>query len=399
MKIKKSDLGVLLNHSSLSGALKGRYWFEYLPFYAEAAQKSGVTVVFFSNRSFLAKDDLVRAYSWNPATRTYIPGIFKIPLVIHNRALLSQKEARRIYSLLANNRTILFNGLMRYDKWTVHRRLSTNPFTSKYLPETERLLSREQILAWLKRHKTVYLKPCSGSLGKGVIRLHQTGGRLEISRTAKSRSTRHFVSFGKIAEIRRRIGRRPYLIQEGIPLLKIRNQPIDFRVSVQKGASGEWSVSGVVAKVGTRNAHATNLAVGGKAAPAKKVLATAFEKSKAEAILQEIKGASLLIARQIEEIGPNIADLGLDLTVTKDGAIKFIEANGRDLRITFRNARQKKMWRRTFQNPILYGVRLLQRMKRGTGSPFTAGHKTIAYDIHGNVTHEPPEPEGERREK
>ncbi|WP_018131685.1 YheC/YheD family endospore coat-associated protein [Effusibacillus pohliae] len=365
MEIQTADLGVLLNHSQLCGALRGRYQFEYLPFYSEAAEKAGVTVVFFSNRSLLGETGYTYAYVWNPDTNTYEQGVYKIPSVVHNRALLLKKGGKQIYSFIARDGTILYNRIMRFDKWEVHRHLVQNPQTAQYIPDTERLRSDRQILSWLRKYQTVYLKPRSGSLGWGVVRLRLSDAGLIVSRTVAGCSRHHTVPLETIAGIRHKIGKRPYLIQEAIPLIQLDEQPIDFRVTVQKGEKGEWTISGAVAKIGVPNAHATNLAVGARAAEAKQVLDSVFSKSEAAEVYRDLKKASLRIARQMEQIGPEIADLGLDLAVTEDGKVKFIEANGRDLRIAFHKANQRQMWRNTFYTPILYGAYLLR--KRGSG--------------------------------
>lgn len=53
MQALEANLGVLLSHNQLGNALHDRYGFEYLPFYAEEAEKAGVSIIFFSDRSFL----------------------------------------------------------------------------------------------------------------------------------------------------------------------------------------------------------------------------------------------------------------------------------------------------------------------------------------------------------
>ncbi|GAX92002.1 YheC/YheD family protein [Effusibacillus lacus] len=371
MEEQKADLGVLLDESQLKAALQESYGFEYLPFYVRTAKRAGVNVIFFTLPPSPLKTGRIRAYAWNSSTKSYQADTYTIPSVIHNRLIVSKANLRKIRGLLPKH-AILYNGLTRFDKWEVHRLLSQNPDTLQYLPITEVFRSQKQVSHWLQQYDNVYLKPCNGSLGMGVIRLRQETDQLEVSHSNKGSSLHFEIPMDGFGGLQKSIRRRPYLIQEGISLLQISEQPVDFRVSVQKGAAGEWTVSGVVGKVGVPGAHATNLAVGGKAISATEILTTAFEKQKADQIYADMKEAALKIAKQLETIGPFMADFGLDLAVTMDGTIKFIEANGRDLRITFRDAKKPQMWRRTFQNPILYGVYLLGSNHAEQGSE-TAG--------------------------
>ncbi|GAX91593.1 YheC/YheD family protein [Effusibacillus lacus] len=359
--MQTADLGVLVGELQMKAALRGRYGFEYLPFYTEAASRAGKTVVFFTPRSFSVGKRLVRAYHWNPSAQTYQEGIYRLPTVIHNRALLIKQKDKQIYSHIVHNGSVLYNRTMRFDKWRVHRQLGRHLPTAGYLPQTETLVSAKQIVKWLDRFPVIYLKPRSGSLGIGVIRLRRTPEGVKVTRTVNGRFRQNTIPHHQIQLLYKRLEKRPYLIQEGISMLRHRRQPVDFRVSVQKSGTGMWTVSGIVAKIGKEGSHATNLAVGGKAVAARRLLERVFGMQKANVVYGRLKQSGLLIARQLERMDPHVADLGLDLTVTRNGAVKFFEANGRDLRITFRNARQRKMWRNTFQNPIRYGIFLLNK--------------------------------------
>ncbi|MFC4768596.1 YheC/YheD family protein [Effusibacillus consociatus] len=369
--MQKADLGVLVDDSQLNHALAGRHGFEYLPFYTIAAEQAGANVVFFSPRMLPARNGKINAFTWDRTRKSYQLGEYEIPPAIHNRIIFSKSNAKRVRALFGSYPTILYNGITRFDKWEVHQHLSKNPDTSQYLPVTAQFSSPHQMHKWLEQYENIYLKPCSGSLGLGVMRLRQAVHEYEISRTENRCSCHYRVSENRLPEIQKRMMKRPYLIQEGIPLLAILEQPVDFRVSAQKGAAGQWEITGIVAKVGSAGAHATNLAVGGRAVDAQEVLAKVFDPDMAQFLYAELGKCALQIAGEMESMGPHISDLGLDLAITQEGTIKFIEANGRDLRITFRNAQRRKMWRHTFTNPILYGLYLLGKKE---GSDWNESH-------------------------
>jgi hypothetical protein len=67
-----------------------------------------------------------------------------------------------------------------------------------------------------------------------------------------------------------------------------------------------------------------------------------------------------LIAKELEEHFPNLADMGLDIGITSDGFPMFIECNARDLRTGFRNADMHSAWKESYKTPIAYGKYLLE---------------------------------------
>lgn len=46
-----------------------------------------------------------------------------------------------------------------------------------------------------------------------------------------------------------RIGKRDYIIQQGIPLMKHENLPFDLRVLTQKNLQNNWETTGIVGRV------------------------------------------------------------------------------------------------------------------------------------------------------
>ena len=60
-----------------------------------------------------------------------------------------------------------------FNKWQVHRWLSTVPEVKEYLPETKPLRSSRDIEGILAKFKHAYVKPVGGSLGKGIVRVYR----------------------------------------------------------------------------------------------------------------------------------------------------------------------------------------------------------------------------------
>lgn len=359
----EADLGILVSSVTLRRALAQQPMFECLPLYAEAAREAGLRVIFFSPEDVLGQGECVAAYDWDEGKGAFLKGLYRIPPVIHNRLLLDRREKADPLFPFRRPGVFLFNGVTRFDKWEVHQCLTADPLASPYLPITAPLQDEKQVKRWLQRFATLYLKPRSGSLGLGVIRLRQVGERIELTCTKQGGVQIKGLPLHQFEIIGRQLARRPYLVQEGIRLLHIGGRPMDIRVSVQRGANGEWNLSGMVARLGQKGAHVTNLAAGGQPLPLEKVLLPLFGRAGAQQIVDELQKAAIRIARPLTDLDPHIADLGLDLAVTRDGVVKCIEVNGRDLRITYRDSQELQMWRKTFQNPVFYAAYLLQNRR------------------------------------
>ncbi|MGP7817104.1 YheC/YheD family endospore coat-associated protein [Niallia sp. 01092] len=356
-----ADIGVLISETQLKKALRGRFGFEFLPFYTEAARNKGKTVIFFSDQLIISESSVYGFY-WNRKNFTFSKGIFKLPAVIHNR-LRSKKKMKEVLSKIDSTKVILFNSATKFNKWKVHRNLLQHSTTKAYLPATEKLKTKKQLSEWLNTYGTIYLKPRSGSLGKGVIRLKKEKDYMELTSTKNRKHVTEKITVNSLTDVFQTVSANYYMIQEGISIISLDERPIDFRISVQKGEMGTWTISGVVAKMGNKKSHAANLAVGGKAISAMTILNTIFEQDNALSIYEDLKNTALQIAAKIEQLAPFTADLGMDLAVTTEGKVKFIEVNGRDLRIAFKKANEQQMWKQTFYSPINYGVFLLGKIK------------------------------------
>jgi glutathione synthase/RimK-type ligase-like ATP-grasp enzyme len=203
----------------------------------------------------------------------------------------------------------------------------------------------------LNRFPVIYVKPVVGSVGIGVARIERVGERY------------HFISskmrklLGKtelISETLQWVHGRRFIIQQGIALAKYQGQTFDLRVSVQKGASRQWDVSGMVCKVANSFNKLSNLSRGGHAVPIDKVFATLFTKEQAEQVKENLRTAAIGIARQYEHHFSSLADLGMDMGVDLQGNPYLIEVNVRDQRYSFYKAGEVDMFKRTYHTPMAY---------------------------------------------
>src|SRR5699024_10156860 len=65
------------------------------------------------------------------------------------------------------------------------------------------------------------------------------------------------------ASIAPRISKFPYLVQQGLRLVRINGNPLDFRSLAQKDRTGNWIVTSIVGRIGQEQSIVSNLARGG----------------------------------------------------------------------------------------------------------------------------------------
>ncbi|MNW63144.1 hypothetical protein D3C74_413230 [compost metagenome] len=73
-----------------------------------------------------------------------------------------------------------------------------------------------------------------------------------------------------------------------------------------------------------------------------------------------VTALSLSIAHQLENHLPGLADIGLDIGITRDQRLYFIECNGRDQRYGFQKAGLSGTWKDSYRRPMGYARFLLE---------------------------------------
>lgn len=343
-------IGILFARPMLYRLMRGKRSFERPAFYMGAAQDAGEEVVFFALKDIDWKTGTVRA--WNG--RSGLLSRKQIPPVIVNRTRTLRRGAKQSIRRLKEMGKIVFNERNVVSKLSVHQILAKERKLLPHLPETE-AVSRHAVEQLLERNGCLFLKPNTASVGNGIIRLRRkkeaTVAEINVLGKTKKRKMR----IRQIVNIVK--GRkRKYLVQQGISLMKYKENPVDFRVSLQKNGKGRWQLTGMVGKIAKRKSIVTNLHCGGKSQKA----SVLFEHWgwDCNEMYKKTEKLGVRIAKALERELPHIADLGLDIAFDEDRHPWFIEANFRDLRITFRNAGEREMWRSTFANPVAYAAYL-----------------------------------------
>ncbi|WP_347552392.1 YheC/YheD family protein [Pseudalkalibacillus hwajinpoensis] len=248
---------------------------------------------------------------------------------IHSRKLEQSQSIQKLKALWKEQRIPYFNESF-LNKWEVHERLLSHEEIAPYLPDTVLLESIDTIQAMLTKYQTLYLKPLNGSQGKHIFRISYMNAlyHLDYSSFNGNQTVSSPTLTGLYPAIRARSKHVPYLVQQGIPLHKINDCPVDFRILCLKGTGEKWQVVSAVARIAeSRDQFVSNVARGAQLKRFEEGLVQ-FE----EGIQKQTKRILPELAREVSQIidletEGFFGELGIDLSVDQNGHPWIIEVN------------------------------------------------------------------------
>ncbi|WP_380702042.1 YheC/YheD family endospore coat-associated protein [Salinithrix halophila] len=299
---------------------------------AQAAASRGVYLTVFPPEGIDLSSKTIRGWTWG--ANRWQSSQSPLPDVVYNRLTSRRLERgtvlqQKLNELKTTHHVDLFNETF-LDKQQMYDTLSKNEQIAKMLPDTQPWhISR--LKPMVEQYRTVFLKPTNGSLGQGIIRVTLQDGKW-ICQYSEATGTVTRI-FPQYREALRRISRKTagsrYIIQRGLNLVTLDDRSVDFRVLVQKNATGVWSVTSTVARVANDSHIVSNLARGGTLRKAGEVLASIHTVG-IKPDLRTMQNTALTIARTFEELAQgHFAELGIDLVVDKRGHLWLIELNSK----------------------------------------------------------------------
>ncbi|WP_426451644.1 YheC/YheD family protein [Paenibacillus sp. S-38] len=241
------------------------------------------------------------------------------------------------------------------DKWGKTKwLLGSKPLKSR-VPDTKPF-TRSALQTMLKRYpSSVYFKPTRGSGGNGIARIERlSSGKYRLHHGHKKQVLPSLA--GLHAELKRFAGRRPYLLQRGIHLLKSRGRPFDLRVMVQKTRSGRWLSTGIFAKLGRPGKVVNNYNQGGRIELLPEVLKGAgIPKGRRVRMKWQLKRMGTKAGRCFDRHRKGFRELGLDVAIDRSRRMWILEVNTRPQYYPLKALKNKSMYYRIRRYARQYG--------------------------------------------
>lgn len=301
----------------------------------DACHTYGALVYFFTPDDISSGHQLVQGWTYYGRWRK---SDFPIPDVVYNRLTTRKlenmpsvqhfmKDVKSRYGSYVFNETYL-------DKTDVFDALKKDSSLTRYLPESHLFKNYQMLKTMTTRYPIVFLKPITGSLGKGIIRISRLAGNSYMCQYTSLNGTvrQSFPSIDALfSSLSGKLKQRRYQIQQGLNLIETGGRPVDFRALVQRGVQGVWGVTSVVARIAGSNHFVSNLARGGTLSRVKEALQkTNLNAAQQRTVNAHLRKAALDIAKGIEsQIKGHFGELGVDLAVDSHGKVWLLEVNSK----------------------------------------------------------------------
>jgi len=307
---------------------------------SEVAKKNGILLYFVTADALMNAHELEGWFFTTHWQRKRLP----FPNVVYNRIAtraMEQSEQVQMFLNTLNKLNIPYFNSRFFNKDEVFKALEQDLTAAAILPQSELLTQLEQIKLMLRKHHTVYIKPIDGRLGKGIFRIQYVldSAKYKLEQANQSlEKAKYFSTFDRlITHLKPKLSKQKYQIQQGIKLIHINHNPIDFRVLVQKNGKGQWTVTSIVARTAADNVFVSNIAKGGAIGTVAKILPDTSLSSMytAESLTLELKKNALLIAKAFEaNFSAVLGELGIDLALDENGKVWLLEINGKPSKLT-----------------------------------------------------------------
>ncbi|MCC2683449.1 MAG: endospore coat-associated protein [Paenibacillaceae bacterium] len=242
-------------------------------------------------------------------------------------------------------------------KWQKTKVLLRSKDMKNYIPETK-LLDLNNLKNMLETYKMVYIKPNNGTGGFGVMRVAMKkpeGSKACFECRGGFRSQTFTTYRGLYRALVKRAGKRSFIVQKGVHLLKYHGRPFDIRIMVQQNKAGEWVPTGQVGRVAHPKKIVTNFHNGGRPLPLHVLLTAYMGKKKTAATIGELNDVSLKAAKSLQVRYKRIKEIGVDIGLDNKLNPWIIEVNTRPDRYIFNQLKDKSMYRRICRYAVGYG--------------------------------------------
>ena len=333
------------------GIAEGEPLIDHALFYMRLACKERTAICFYALKHISLEEKTVKAYVYEYPFCELVQKKISIPLVNLYRGEGYLRKERSIHKIkeLGRQGIIFLNAVTNKErsKYAVYKYLQTKKRIAPYLPETSEL-NFGHLQLYLKKYRTVFVKPRRGSKGNHIYIFRDLGHFYQVCQVLKQQKLIKWIPKNKLYQCYHTWFTLPrkYMIQQGIPLKEYKGNKFDIRVSPQKNRHNRWQVTGMIARIAPPGWLVTNLDQGGQAKSNLNKLIKPETK-------QEIRRLSLRIAKAIEKRTPQAIDLGVDFAVDEQERIWFLEVNFRPLR--------RKVWIRRHRTPFAYACSLYRR--------------------------------------
>ena len=228
------------------------------------------------------------------------------------------------------------------NKWKKGQVLANNPKLRPYIPETK-LFNETNLNDLTEKYPIIFGKPIVGTGGSGIIKISKESEQFIIKTNVITKVATNKSELFKM--LNTLMGERPYMIQQGIPLISIQNRPLDFRVLLLR-PKNKWELMGIMGKWAAKGKIVTNHSRGGAAITLDKALRYSVNATDQQIKLMEQKLIQLGFeaAKTLNKSYHGVRELGMDVAIDDQLNTWILETNSRPNYHLFKSHKDKRLF-------------------------------------------------------
>lgn len=264
-------------------------------------------------------------------------------------------------TIVKKSKELPFTGYGLGNKSKIQSHLEASDYLRPYLIPTEHVTKEEQFAAFVKKHRSVMLKPINGWGGKGITRVTLSGDYFTVQRDGKDVQTLPKARLGSYIRGLLRSGGR-HIMQKWIDIRNTKGTVYDIRALMQKNGKGEWQLSGLAVREGKKGKITSNIKSGGEAYEASDYLKEQFGEEAGEKLAVSAKEVAEYISPYMEKsYKSRLSELGIDLAVDRGGKLWLIEVNIKPGKSIMKRVYGQKAWEQSLHVGYQYARKLLEK--------------------------------------
>lgn len=245
-----------------------------------------------------------------------------------------------------------------FNKWDLHKRLSTFPEMQAHLPHTILYSGKEDIKNMVQNYNKVYVKKIVSSNGRKILCIE----KLPNSSYHCSTFTNKVMTFQpkNIDQVNHLIqkmyGKKGIILQEGIDLLTTNDRNIDMRATLQRRDATHIEITAIAIRIGGKYSPVTSTRTGSKCYRFEDFFVNKLKLSneKFQRLTEKVHDFLFKVYRCTEEAYGTFGEIGIDFALNKQGKIQFIECNAKPAKSSLYKAYDQQTIRKAFRYPLDY---------------------------------------------
>lgn len=267
MRLNNNQIGPLigiLTSRKQNGSIAGN-----IPLFIELQKKlislNGISFIFTPEG---VGDEVINGFTFVPVKNTWIKIKIPYPDLVYNRIPYRKSEqdvnCQQIFSTLREKNIPFFNpGFI--DKYDLYCLMKNHSYLKTHLPKTILANQKKGLFQFLRKHKSIYLKPAQSAKGKGIFRM-KLGKNMRVKLEGIHTSEIYQTFYHFWEEWEKVFQEINYLAQEEIKSAHYDGNRFDFRILAHAENDG-YSVTGIGIRQSLEQEITTHIPAGGRLLP------------------------------------------------------------------------------------------------------------------------------------